>query len=127
MLSGFNSTYGRALIYSQAKARKVNLWRGHVSKAPQTSSSFDAVVLKIVNGDTIEVSPKQETTRRTIQFSSVRQPKQPSTHDEANLRTNDPKQAAWQIEVREYLRKRIIGKTVNSSRFGVLTTGPRPN
>ena len=79
----------------------MNLWRGHVAKAAQATSSFDAVVLRIVNGDTIEIAPKQDGARRTIQFSSTRQPK-----------TNDPKQAAWQAEVKEYLRKRLIGKTV---------------
>jgi endonuclease YncB( thermonuclease family) len=63
------------LIVSQAKARKLNLWRGHTPKAAQDTSSFDAIVLKIVNGDTIEVGPKQESGRRTIQFSSIRQPK----------------------------------------------------
>jgi len=61
----------------QAKARKLNLWRGHTAKAAQTTASFDAVVLKIVNGDTIEVGPKQGVGRRTIQFSSIRQPKSP--------------------------------------------------
>jgi staphylococcal nuclease domain-containing protein 1 len=60
------------------------------------------VVLRIVNGDTIEVASKQGGSRRTIQFSSIRQPK-----------TADPKQVAWQAEVREYLRKRLIGKTVH--------------
>ena len=59
----------------QAKARKLNLWRGHTAKAAQTTASFDAIVLKIVNGDTIEVGPKQGVGRRTIQFSSIRQPK----------------------------------------------------
>lgn len=63
------------LIVSQAKARKLNLWRGHTPKAPQNTLSFDAIVLKIVNGDTIEVGPKTESGRRTIQFSSIRQPK----------------------------------------------------
>jgi staphylococcal nuclease domain-containing protein 1 len=90
------------LTIRQAKARKLNLWRGHVAKAAHTTSSFDAIVLRIVNGDTIEVTPKQGGPRRIIQFSSIRQPK-----------TNDPKQAAWQTEVKEYLRKRIIGKTVS--------------
>jgi len=86
----------------QAKARKLNLWRGHVGKAPQMTSSFDAVVVRIVNGDTVEVAPKQGGPRRTIQFSSTRQPK-----------TADPKQAAWQAEVKEFLRKRLIGKSVH--------------
>jgi len=63
------------LIISQAKARKLNLWRGHIPKAPQNTLSFDAIVLKVVNGDTIEVGPKHEGGRRTIQFSSIRQPK----------------------------------------------------
>ena len=98
----------------QAKARKLNLWRGHTAKAAQTTASFDAVVLKIVNGDTIEVGPKQGVGRRTIQFSSIRQPKSPPPrpHNVADCRTNDPKQAAWQLEVKEYLRKRLVGKTV---------------
>jgi staphylococcal nuclease domain-containing protein 1 len=86
----------------QAKSRKLNLWRSHTAKTPQSTSSFDATVVRIVNGDTIEVVPKQGGSRRTLQFSSIRQPK-----------TTDPKQAAWQAEVKEYLRKRLIGKTVS--------------
>lgn len=99
----------------QAKARKLNLWRGHTAKAPQTTSSFDAIALRIINGDTIEVAPKQGGARKTIQFSSTRQPK-----------TADPKQAAWQAEAKEYLRKRIIGKTVRSLE-SQLISGTRPD
>ena len=72
-------------MYCQAKTRKLNLWKGHTPKATQSTSSFDAVVLKVVNGDTIEVGPKQESGRRTIQFSSVRQPKYIPTHAYSHL------------------------------------------
>jgi staphylococcal nuclease domain-containing protein 1 len=99
----------------QAKARKLNLWRGHTAKAPQTTSSFEAIALRIINGDTIEVAPKQGGARKTIQLSSVRQPK-----------TTDPKQAAWQAEVKEYLRKRIIGKTVYPLEMALIS-GTRSN
>lgn len=100
----------------QAKAKKVNLWRGHVAKevSNKNASTFDAVVLRIVNADTIEVGNKQGGNRRTIQFSSIRQPKYSRLTGLGSwCRTNDPKQAAWQAEAKEYLRKRIIGKTVH--------------
>jgi staphylococcal nuclease domain-containing protein 1 len=59
----------------QAKARNINLWRSHTAKPTQTKGSFDATVVRILNGDTIEVVPKSGGARRIIQLSSIRQPK----------------------------------------------------
>jgi staphylococcal nuclease domain-containing protein 1 len=61
----------------QAKARKINLWRGHTAKPTQTTGIFDATVVRVLNGDTIEVVPKSGGARRIIQLSSIRQPKYP--------------------------------------------------
>jgi staphylococcal nuclease domain-containing protein 1 len=71
--------------HSQAKTRKLNLWKDHTAKQTQTTSSFDATVLRIVNGDTIEVVPKTGGPRKTIQFSSIRQPKYPPNFTNLNV------------------------------------------
>ncbi|EJD02961.1 transcription factor [Fomitiporia mediterranea MF3/22] len=75
-----------------------------INGAASTSSSvrdFDALVVRVWSGDQVSVVPKEGGKERRLQLSSTRAPK-----------ATDPKQAFYAAEAREFLRKKLIGKTV---------------
>ncbi|GJJ06096.1 hypothetical protein Clacol_000285 [Clathrus columnatus] len=67
------------------------------------SRTFEATVIRIWSGDQISVLEKETGKERRLQFSSTRCPR--ST-------PGDIKQSYWASEAREFLRKKLIGKTV---------------
>ncbi|KAI9804408.1 MAG: hypothetical protein M1825_001307 [Sarcosagium campestre] len=83
-----------------AKDKKLELFKDHVAPRGGDSSSLDAVVSKVQSADTIYVRHKTGVEKR-VNLSSVRQPK-----------PSDPKQAPFGAEAKEFLRKRLIGKSV---------------
>jgi staphylococcal nuclease domain-containing protein 1 len=83
-----------------ARDGKQGLFKG-VAAAQKAGSENDAVVSRILSADTIFLRNNKTGTERRINLSSVRQPK-----------PSDPKQAPWQAEAKEFLRKRAIGKHV---------------
>ncbi|WWC90066.1 uncharacterized protein L201_004999 [Kwoniella dendrophila CBS 6074] len=97
-----------------AKDRKLGLWEGYGTKANGASNGsaavasttkgneFDATVVRIWGSDQLSVVPKGEEKERRLQLSSVRGP-----------RGTDPKSTYWANEAKEFLRKRLIGKTVH--------------
>ncbi|KAI0790842.1 transcription factor [Abortiporus biennis] len=89
----------RAYLYSNvpATASKAN----GSTTANGSSRTFDAVVVRIWSGDQFSVIEKDGHKERRLQLSSTRGPK-----------LNDPKQAYYAHEAREFLRKRLIGKHV---------------
>ncbi|KAF2114234.1 hypothetical protein BDV96DRAFT_522926 [Lophiotrema nucula] len=82
-----------------AKDKKLGLFQGHVAKA-KPGAENEATVSRIQSADTLFLRNKAGAERR-INLSSVRQPK-----------PTDPKQAPWQAEAKEFLRKKLIGKHV---------------
>lgn len=117
--AGMLASYGGMEKYRQAeraaKEKRLNLWQSY--SAPVSSSStlasqpvaartFDAVVSRIISGDTIQVrkllTDGKLGPEKRIQFSSLRQPQ-----------AKDAKQAGYAAEAREFLRKRLVGKTVS--------------
>ncbi|KAG8932888.1 hypothetical protein FRC02_000398 [Tulasnella sp. 418] len=93
-----------------AKEKKLNLYASFStpsntasgSRAPSGSrAQFEAQVVRVWSGDQISVFEKETGQERRIQLSSVRGPK-----------ASDPKQTYWANEAREFLRKKLIGKTV---------------
>lgn len=87
-----------------AKEKKLRLWHAHVPKAKATgeATDFEGQVYKVISADTIVVRHPRTHEERRLQLSSLRQPK-----------PSDPKTAGHQYEAREYLRKKLIGKTVH--------------
>lgn len=93
----------------------MNLWNSYaptnsnsITSGPVAARTFEAVVCRIISGDTIHIrrtddaaSAGKPNAERRIQLSSIRQPQ-----------TKDPKQAGYAAEAREFLRKRLIGKAV---------------
>ncbi|KAK4688228.1 staphylococcal nuclease domain-containing protein 1, partial [Tremellales sp. Uapishka_1] len=100
-----------------AKDKKLGLWEGYglsngskgvasngAGNGHSTSkgTSFDATVVRIWGSDQISVIAKGDEKERRLQLASVRGP-----------RGTDAKQAYWASEAKEFLRKRLIGKTVH--------------
>ncbi|MCJ1321084.1 hypothetical protein MMC15_006428 [Xylographa vitiligo] len=82
-----------------AKSKKVGLFQGHVpTKA--LAGDTEVTVTRVQTADTIHVRSRTGPEKR-VNLSSIRQPK-----------PSDPKQAPFQAEAKEFLRKRLIGKHV---------------
>lgn len=83
-----------------AKDNKIGLFKGHVNTKDSAPGASDATVTRVQTADTIYLRNKSGTeTRATL--SSIRQPK-----------PTDPKQAPFQADSKEFLRKKLIGKHV---------------
>lgn len=83
-----------------AKDNKIGLFKGHVNTKDSAPGASDATVTRVQTADTIYLRTKSGTeTRATL--SSIRQPK-----------PTDPKQAPFQADSKEFLRKKLIGKHV---------------
>lgn len=90
-----------------AKDEKVGLFKGHIDNRSSAADESDATVARIIKADTIIVRTKSGV-EKTIQLSSIRGPK-----------PKDEKQAPFDTEAKEFLRKRLIGKHVRFSSDGI--------
>ncbi|KAJ3381528.1 hypothetical protein HDU92_005292 [Lobulomyces angularis] len=95
---------------AKAKANKLRLWKDYVQKTSNrsktgdnssNSTSFDGTVIRIINSDLILVLADGNKERK-ITLSSIKAPK-----------TKDPKDAFYNLEAREFLRSKLIGKRVH--------------
>lgn len=84
----------------QAKDDKLGVFKGHVDTKGSAASVVEATVTRVQTADTIYFRNKSGGERRAS-LSSVRQPK-----------PTDPKQAPFQADAKEFLRKKVIGKHV---------------
>ncbi|KAI5796322.1 hypothetical protein DFH27DRAFT_563475 [Peziza echinospora] len=87
----------------KAKDARKNMWKNYVVKRVDAANSFDAVVSRIIWVDQLIIKNKDGREQK-ISVSSIRGPK-----------NTDPKQAPYQAEAKEFLRKKIIGKHVRVS------------
>ena len=97
MLGGQMSVLRQA--EKQAKDKRIGLFQG-LANNMQGASESDATVTRIQTADTVYLRDKSSDEKR-VSLSSVRQPK-----------PTDPKQAPFQAEAKEFLRKKLIGKHV---------------
>lgn len=97
MLGGQMSVLRQA--EKQAKDNRIGLFQG-LANNMQGASESDATVTRIQTADTVYLRGKSGDEKR-VSLSSVRQPK-----------PTDPKQAPFQAEAKEFLRKKLIGKHV---------------
>ena len=86
-----------------AKNGRKGMFTGHVAPKARAAVDSDFVVSRVQNADTIFVRTKAGAEKR-ISLSSIRQPK-----------PSDPKQAPFQADAKEFLRKKLIGKHVKVS------------
>lgn len=85
---------------TKAKQNKLNLFKNAIDKS-QTSSGkqYEAVIGKVVSPDTYVV--RTPSGEQTVQLASVRSP-----------RKNDPNQAPFVAQAKEFARSKYIGKKV---------------
>ncbi|KAL3422368.1 tudor domain-containing protein [Phlyctema vagabunda] len=83
-----------------AQAKQLNLYRDHVAKTNTSGGSSEATVTKIFSADVIFVRNKAGAEKR-INLSSIRGP-----------RPGEPSESPFREEAKEFLRKKIIGKSV---------------
>ena len=83
----------------EAKDKRKGLFQG-LANNTQGASETDATVTRVQTADTVYLRDKSGNEKR-VSLSSVRQPK-----------PTDPKQAPFQAEAKEFLRKKLIGKHV---------------
>lgn len=83
-----------------AKDNKLGIFQGHVNTKAPSAGAVDATVTRIQTADTVYYRNKSGAEKRAS-LSSIRQPK-----------PTDPKQAPFQADAKEFLRKKLIGKHV---------------
>jgi staphylococcal nuclease domain-containing protein 1 len=99
-----------------AKEKKLRLWRDFVSTKKKDDTQFDAVVVRIVTGDTVIVKPKNSSVEKKLQLASVKQAPRgagSTVPGAAGGKSRDIKEVGYQFEAREFLRKKLIGKQVH--------------
>ncbi|KAF4280646.1 hypothetical protein KXX16_001899 [Aspergillus fumigatus] len=85
----------------EAKDNRKGMFAGLVAKGPAGGAAGqDYIVSRVLNADTLILRNKAGEEKK-ISLSSVRQPK-----------PSDPKQAPFQADAKEFVRKRLIGKHV---------------
>lgn len=98
MLGGEMATLRQA--EKHAKDNKLGLFKGHVGAKGSSSGDVEATVTRVQTADTVYLRDKSAGEKR-VSLSSIRQPK-----------PTDPKQAPFQADAKEFLRKKLIGKHV---------------
>ncbi|CED84878.1 Transcriptional coactivator p100 [Phaffia rhodozyma] len=125
LLSSFGGMDKLRAAEKAAQAKKLGVWENYVptsgpaaraaaaavngsagSKAADAHResmlrTFDATVTRIWSADSVSVQEKGQTTELRVQLASTR-----------GTRASDPKQAYWADQAKEFLRKKLIGKSV---------------
>lgn len=86
-----------------AQAAKLGVYKDHVAKAAAPGNNLEVQVTKIFSADVIFVRNRAGVEKR-INLSSIRGPRQ-----------TEASESPFRDEAKEYLRKKIIGKTVRLS------------
>ncbi|KAG0244854.1 hypothetical protein B0O80DRAFT_422479 [Mortierella sp. GBAus27b] len=89
----------------KAQASKLRLWQDHVEKAKSEDNEFDAIVVRILTGDTIIVRNIKGQERK-IRLSNIKAPNRLPQQKGVEV-------ASFDYEAKEFLRKRLIGKNVH--------------
>lgn len=109
-------------LESEAKSKKLRLWKDFKEAARVTNNSsvdFDAKVLEISSADSLIVQNAGTKEIKKIFLASIRAPRLENRNpEEQNSAPGDKKQfrplydIPFMFEAREFLRKKLIGKTV---------------
>lgn len=85
-----------------AKESKLNLWKDSTTPSSSGSKKFEAIVARVVSSDTYAIRSDDSGKEQTVQLASVRAP-----------RKNDPAQAPFVPQAKEFAREKLIAKKVN--------------
>jgi staphylococcal nuclease domain-containing protein 1 len=103
----------------QAKTSRVRLWKDYVAPTSNYSGKekdFTGTVYEIINGDAISVKSPSGQLKKVF-LSSIRSPRE-AKEDPEKPSLPRPKNfkalydIPWMFDAREFLRKKLIGKTV---------------
>ncbi|KAJ3053433.1 hypothetical protein HK097_004281 [Rhizophlyctis rosea] len=100
----------------RAKERKLRLWKSYVGKAKVAGadSDFDAVVTRVWSGDTLTIQSLATGKEKRVQLSSIRAPKPPASKPaEKGSASESVKEFGYDLDAKEFLRNRLIGKKVH--------------
>jgi staphylococcal nuclease domain-containing protein 1 len=86
-----------------AQAAKLGVYKDHIAKAAAPGNNLEVQVTKVFSADVIFVRNKAGAEKR-INLSSIRGPRQ-----------TEASESPFRDEAKEYLRKKVIGKTVRLS------------
>ncbi|KAF9978105.1 hypothetical protein BGZ73_003677 [Actinomortierella ambigua] len=89
----------------KAQASKMRLWQDHVTKAKSDDHVFDGIVVRILTGDTIILRTIKGTERK-VRLSNIKAPTRLAQQKGVEV-------ASYDYEAKEFLRKRLIGKSVH--------------
>lgn len=111
------------LLEKEAKSKKLRVWHDLKESAPRASSAaFDARVVEVVNAEALMVVGTDSKEAKKIFLASIRAPRLEARAEggesvpvaaSGDRRTFRPLyDIPFMFEAREFLRKRLIGKTV---------------
>jgi len=96
---------------NKAKEKKLRIWKDFVSKDKNLppDSNFNGQVIRVISGDMMIVLNPINNKEKKITLSSIRKPPQEKPQgSDRNLQ-----ESGYAYEAKEFLRKKLIGKTVH--------------
>ncbi|KAJ3040294.1 hypothetical protein HDV00_011174 [Rhizophlyctis rosea] len=100
---------------ARAKERRLRLWKNWAGKPKVggAESEFDAVVVRVWSGDTLSIQVLSTGKEKRVQLSSIRAPKGPAPKPaEKGAEKESVKEFGYDLDAKEFLRSRLIGKRV---------------
>jgi len=96
---------------NKAKEKKLRIWKDFVSKDKNLppDSSFNGQVIRIISGDMMVVQNPINNKEKKITLSSIRKPPQEKPQGTGR----NAQESGYAYEAKEFLRKKLIGKTVH--------------
>jgi len=97
---------------NKAKEKNLRIWKDFVSRDKNLppDSKFTGQVVKIVSGDTIVVQNPVNGKERKVTLSSIKRPPQ---ENKPQTTGKNLQESGYAYEAKEFLRKKLIGKSVN--------------
>lgn len=93
---------------TEAKSKKLRLWKDYKQQVRSSADSFEAKVIEVINADALNVQNVETNEVKKIFLASVRAPPRPENEKVERVLYDVP----FMFEAREFLRTRLIGKRV---------------
>jgi len=96
---------------NKAKEKKLRIWKDFVSRDKNLppDSNFTGQVVRIISGDMIVVQNPVNGKEKKVTLSSIRKPPQ----DKPQSAGRNVQESGYAYEAKEFLRKKLIGKSVH--------------
>jgi len=96
---------------NKAKEKKLRIWRDFVTKDKNLppDSNFNGQVIRVISGDTLIVQNPVNGKEKKVTLSSIKRPPQ----EKPQATGRNAQESGYAYEAKEFLRKKLIGKTVH--------------